>query len=118
MHVRIHISQGRKLLGLGQWDAAATELEGALGVIKYLEPTTPPSPPAATIHDTERQHASSGDKTLLLREINLMAPTSGSVAVARAARTVAVHCLLGLGAAYFHVGDAQVTSGLFVSWCI
>lgn len=94
--------------------AAATELEGALGVITYLEPlaiddteqllqshhrpTTPPPPPPPP-------------QQPLLREVNLMAAAFSpgpAIPVGKAARTLAVHCLLGLGAAYFHMGDAQV----------
>jgi len=80
-------------------------------VIKYLEPVVP-------IHDTEQAHGSSqvsvsDSPAKLLREVNLMAVSSsqivGGVSVPRAARTLSVHCLLGLGASYFHLGDAQVT---------
>ncbi len=83
-------------------------------MIKYLEPVAP-------IHDTEQAHDSSqvsvsDSPATLLREVNLMAVSSssqivGGVSVPRAARTLSVHCLLGLGASYFHLGDAQVGQG-------
>ena len=88
-------------------------------MIKYLEPHPP------TIHDTEQQpqpHPSTPppaagappppqqQQQLLLREVNLMAAASPGpvVPVGKAARTLAVHCLLGLGAVYFNLGDAPV----------
>jgi hypothetical protein len=116
--------QGRKLLAQGQWAAAATELEGALGVIKYLEPVaTVADPRAGPIQDTEKRETAAAEakgmgsppKQPLLREVNLMAVSSsyaasvvGGVSVAKAARTLAVHCLLGLAASYYHMNDPQV----------
>ena len=91
-------------------------------MIKYLEPLQPTI--TTTIHDTEQQQQShpstpppaagaqqqQQQQQLLLREVNLMAAASPGpvVPVGKAARTLAVHCLLGLGAAYFNLGDAPV----------